>query len=130
MNQLILDVGGNAIVLPESQKGGYTAKKEALGEEVQMVSGRLVREIRGNVWRVAYHYGFFDVDTKSKVIESCEKGRKHAIKCTFLPPDSAEMITSEFLVTDFTYPKFMWSRDNMPLWADFAVDLREVKPHD
>lgn len=141
MTQLILDTNGLNIVLPESKKNGYTANKQPLYVDVQMVTGRLVRELRGNVWVVSYQYGFFDDDTKNRLIEVCEKGQREPITCGFLPPKSVnELQYSEFLVTDFQTPKFMWSRHEtspdgktdvpVPVWVDFAVTLREVNPND
>ena len=138
IKQLILDVGGEAIELPESRKGGYNAYREELSQQIQMISGRLVKEVRGTVWRVAYQYGYFDDATAQKIIAACEKGRKIPIICSFLPQDSEDMLTSSFFVISFTRPKFMWSRiaeengeeKTVPMWADFSVELREVKPSD
>ena len=138
IKQLILDVGGEAIELPESRKGGYNAYREELSQQIQMISGRLVKEVRGTVWRVSYQYGYFDDDTAQKVLEACEKGRKSPLICSFLTQGSHDMLTSSFFVTSFTRPKFMWSRivtengeeKTVPMWADFSVELREVKPSD
>ena len=139
MTQLILDVDGYNVTLPESRKQGYRAYREDLGTEVIMTNGRLTKEVRGTVWRVEYQYGYFDDITKNNVIAACEKGKKQAITCAFLPPNSTGALTySPFLVTNFDYPKFMWSRlvsgDNesspVPMWGDFAVELREVRPSD
>lgn len=135
MTQLILDAAESAVTLPESKKGGYRAWEDSLSQDVTMVSGRLVREIRGNIWRVSYQYGFFDDELKKKVIAACEKGRGQPIQCGFLTPDSNGVLThSMFFVTSITYPKFMWSRNAeggpVALWADFSVELREVTPHD
>lgn len=140
MTQLILDTAEHNLSVPESIKGGYTAKREPLSEEISMISGRLVRELRGNVWMVSYQYGYFDDEMKNKVIAICEKGKKEAINCGFLPPESGgELTYSDFLVTEFSYPKFMWSRKTadgegnytpIPMWADFSITLREVKPSD
>jgi hypothetical protein len=133
--QLILDTGGNNIVLPESRNGGYYPRKEPLSQEVQMISGRLVKELRGNVWVISYQYGYFNDDTRKKLIESCEKGRRTPITCAFLPQEGDELLTKNFFVTDYKRPKFQWSRlagedKTVPLWADFSVELREVKPSD
>jgi hypothetical protein len=134
LTQLILDTGGNNISLPESKNGGYLPYKEELGQMVQMISGRIVKELRGRVWRIAYQYGYFDNATMQKIIESCEKGRDTPITCSFLPQNGNAMLTKSFFVEDYTRPKFMWSRDDngqtVPLWADFSVELREVKPSD
>lgn len=148
MNQLILDVLGNPVTLPESQKDGYHAEKQPLSVSVEMITGRMVLELRGNVWVVRYQYGFFDTDMKNKVITACEKGRNAPINCGFLAPDSTGVLTyRDFFVTSFSYPKFMWSRQIMgkvtddegvehdayvptPMWGDFSLELREVKPSD
>lgn len=127
------------MILPESKQGGYTIEKQPLSVDVEMISGRLVRELRGHVWYITYQYGYFDTDIKNKLIGICEKGRNAPIRCGFLPPDSTgSLIYSVFFVMAFTYPKFMWSRrigqgeeeSIVPLWGDFALELREVKPSD
>lgn len=139
MTQLILDTDQYNVALPESRKKGYRAYKEDLGTEVVMTSGRLTKEVRGNVWHVTYQYGYFDDDTKNAVIAACEKGKRESITCGFLPPNSSGALTySKFLVIDFDYPKFMWSRavldrgsnTPVPMWGDFSVELREVNPSD
>lgn len=127
MTQLIID----GVVLPESIKGGYTATLQPLSVDVEMVTGRVVRELRGNVWVITYQYGFFSDSMKNSVLAAVERGKRQAIRCGFLQPTSSEALTySDFLVTDFAYPKFMWSADGKPLWADFSIELREVRPSD
>lgn len=135
MTQLILDTTGYGVVLPESQKDGYKAQFTPLHEDVEMITGRLVRELRGNVWVLGYQYGWFDTKMKNRVIAACEKGKRSPISCDFLKPDSDGVLSSsEFWVMAFNYPKFFWSRDDngnpIPMWADFSLTLREVKPHD
>lgn len=136
MIQLILDVSGSNIELPESRKGGYRAELSTLSTDVEMATGRLVRELRGNVWKISYQYGYFDNNTKDAVLAACRKGQQEPIICGFLPPDSGdELLYRPFFVTAITYPKFMWCRfdgdeETTPVWADFAVELREVKPND
>lgn len=138
MTQLILDVDGLGVVLPESRKGGYRAYRDPLHVDVNMISGRMVRELRGSVWRVSYQYGYFREEQKNLVIAACEKGRRQPILCSFLPPNAGDVPKqSRFFVIKLTYPKFMWSarmtgRGETPaaLWGDFALELREVKPSD
>ena len=137
MIQLILDVGGYAVVMPESEKGGYTIKEETLSESIQMISGRTVREYRGKVWVASYQYGYFSVNDMQRVIAACEKGMQQSILCSVLAHGNSDLITTNFIVTSFERPKFMWSRivtesgeeKSVPMWADFSVSLREVKPH-
>lgn len=142
MIQLVLDTDGLNVTLPESRKGGYTPSEEDLSVDVSMVSGRMVRELKGVVWVINYQYGYFNDEDKNKVISACKKGRTTPITCLFLPPDSSEMKSSKFFVTDFVFPKFMWSKPHIvesggsfvdepvPMWGDFSVTLREVIPHD
>ena len=137
MIQLILDTSDNNVVLPESKKGGYTVKEETLSEDIQMISGRTVREYRGKVWSLSYQYGYFNDADMKRVISACEKGMQKSIACAFRTHESDDLISSVVIVTSFNRPKFMWSRivtkdgeeKSVPMWADFSVNLREVKPH-
>ena len=137
MIQLILDTSDNNVVLPESKNGGYTVKEETLSEDIQMISGRTVREYRGKVWSLSYQYGYFNDADMKRVISACEKGMQKSIACAFKTHESDDLISSVFIVTSFNRPKFMWSRivtkdgeeKSVPMWADFSVNLREVKPH-
>lgn len=127
MVQLILDIDGYNLSLPESRNGGYTAYKEVLADSVEMISGRIVREVRGNRWIVKYQYGYFDNTMMNKILTVCDKGIRQSIKCSFLTQESTEKLTTvNFLVSDYARPKFMWSRNGMPLWADFSITLKEV----
>lgn len=137
MIQLILDTEGYNVSLPESKNGGYQAERQALSVEVEMVTGRIVRELRGNVWVVLYQYGYFDDETKNLVLAACEKGRKQPIRCGFLPQESSGALNyADFFVTSFSRPKFLWSSKEtadhlpVPIWGDFSLELREVRPSD
>ena len=48
MTQLILDTTGYNMILPESIKGGYVVEEQALSVDVEMITGRIVRQLRGN----------------------------------------------------------------------------------
>lgn len=127
MTQLIID----GISLPESVKGGYTANEQPLSRSIEMISGRTVKEVRGNVWVISYQFGYFDDELKNNVLAVLKKGEKEPITCGFLPQESEQELTySEFFVTSYTRPKFMWSNDGKPLWGDYRIELREVRPHD
>lgn len=135
MTQLILDTSGTPVVLPECQKQQYTAVPVMLSEDVEMISGRLVRELRGHVWQITYQYGYFRDEMKNQVIATCRKGVGTPIRCDFLPPESdGKLLSAIFWVMSFSEPKFFWSRDvnetPVPMWGDFSLTLREVKPHD
>ena len=131
MTQLILDTTGYKVQLPESQKGGYTADEQPLSRSIEMISGRTVKEVRGDVWVISYQFGYFDDELKNNVLAALKKGEKEPITCGFLPQESSEELSySEFFVTSYTRPKFIWSNNGKPLWGDYRIELREVKPHD
>ena len=126
MTQLIID----GIRLPESLHDGYTAQKIQLSSDVEMITGRMVRELRGEVWQITYQYGYVDTDLKNKIIYTLNQGLRAPIVCSFITPDSgSRMKTSKFFVTEFKRPKFMWSDGQKPMWADLSFTLREVKPN-
>ena len=138
MTQLILDVEGEYLVLPESIKNGYTVREEPLTQSVDMISGRRTREYRGMVWVVSYQYGYLNDEDRLKFLNVCRNGSMSTITCNVLIPKTNEMVTSTFLVTGYKSPKFMWSRiatedgqeKAVPMWGDYSIELREVKPHD
>lgn len=134
MTQLILDVGGYAISLPETRRESYVVDEEALSRDLVMIPGNMVKELRGDVWVIEYQYGYFNATDKDRVIAACKKGRRKPIICTFLVPDGNQTLTSTFFVSAYTRPRFYWSRDDkgatVPVWGGFTVSLREVDPHD
>lgn len=142
ITQLVLDMlGGNPFYLPESIKN-YRAWEEDGGAEIEMISRRIVRELRGNIWRISYQYGWFNDEDKNRLVDICIRGRKQPIRCLFLPPNGDGLLSSDFFITAFNSPRFMWSRTTVstengelvekpvPIWADFSFELREVRPHD
>lgn len=136
MTQLILDVGGAGLRLPETRKQAYSARKEHLYQDVKMISGRLTREYKDYVWAVDYQYGYFSELDRNAFLTACEKGVSQGISCSFVDPKTNEMLTKQFLVTAYTEPKFMWSsyqtkdgeETTVGLWGGYSVTLREVKP--
>ena len=42
------------ILVPEPDFDGYHAYEDILREQIPMISGRLVEEVRGKVWRIDY----------------------------------------------------------------------------
>lgn len=137
MVQLIID----GVEMPESQRGGYRADKVELSTDVVMITGRLTREVRGNVWQIEYQYGYLTDAERTAVLQVCEKGLREPITCGFLPPNATgeELTYSTFLVTNLKRPTFYWStqvgvEEDVPVaagvWADFSVTLREVSPSD
>ena len=134
MTQLILDPPGRNVALPEVRNGAYTCEEKSLSKDIEMASGRMVREIRGFAYIITYQQKVLSELDKEAFLGACSAGMTQPITCMFLAPDSNELKTSTFLVTDFKAPAFQWSRmvggQHVPLWADYSVTLREVEAHD
>jgi len=129
MIQMILDVGGQALAMPESIKGGYSIQPVNLYEDVSMISGRYTREYRGEAWQASCQYGYFNDADKDRFIAACRAGMRKSILCTVLLPKTNELYTNQFTVLSYRQPKFMWSTENTPVWGDYFVEIREVNPH-
>lgn len=124
MTQLIL----NGLYLPETSRDKYTCPEEPLVVQVEMVSGRMVQEVRGGkVYRPSYAYDYLPDSVYRPLKQILVSGQSFVAEV--LPDDSRELVSSTFLVESFTQPTFAFSRDGKPFWHNIAFTLREVKPH-
>ena len=115
------------IRVPEPDFDGYHAYEDILREQVPMISGRLVEEVRGKVWRIDYASGRIrDSVVKQLLTVLRSKGSKAV---TFLPDDSDNMVPSVFLLESLTPPVLAFFDGKEPVWTGLAFTLREVKPH-
>lgn len=125
MTQLIVN---NSIVLPEVRNGNYSPVESDLSVQAEMISGRLVEELRGSVWVVSYASTRL-TDPVWRALKAVLKGRG-SFPVQFLPNDRDEMVTATVLCTALTEPSFAWSRDGVAYWTGLSFTLREVRPHD
>jgi len=125
MDQIILEGG---IVLPETSRDKYSCYEEDLSVQVQMITGRVVLESRGTVWRVNYSYDYMGNDLMRQVLAVLRSGRPFL--ATVLPDKSDQPVTSSFILTQLSQPTFAFSRGGKPYWHNFAFSLREEEPHD
>lgn len=125
MTQLIVN---NSIALPEVRDGNYSAVETDLSVQVEMISGRLVEEIRGSVWTISYAKARLP-DAQWRALKAVLKGRS-SFPVQFLANDRDEMVTATVLCTALTEPRFAWSRNGVPYWTGLSFTLREVRPHD
>lgn len=123
MIQLI--VGG--VVLPKTSNDKYKSYPAKLTEQVEMVSGRLVTEIRGTVQTIDYAYDYMP-DAQYKALLAALRANP-PITVTYLPDDGEDMKTSDFIVTSYPAPSFAFAKGDKPYWHNVAFSLREVKPH-
>lgn len=117
----------NDILIPEPDFDGYHAYEDILREQIPMISGRLVEEVRGDVWRIDYASGQMRDDTTRQLLAALRaKGSKNV---AFLPDNGDELLTSSFLVESLTPPTLAFFDGSEPVWTGLAFSLREVKPH-
>lgn len=122
MTQLII----NNITLPEVRRGKYAPEEPDLKVQGEMISGRLVEELRGKVWAVSYGVDRLP-DAVWRALKPVLKGG--SFTASFLVNDSDTMVTATMLCTALKEPSFAWSRDNVAYWTGLSFTLREVRPH-
>ena len=124
MTQLIIE--GN--YMPEINKNNYSSAPAQLGTQVEMVSGRMVTELRGTVQTISASYSYIPPELCRPIMSILRSGKPFRV--TYLPDDSDDMRTGEFLVTGLTDPTFSFSAGGKAFWTGLAFTLREVAPHD
>ena len=124
MIQLILD--GN-IALPQTSWDKYRCYPSLLTQQVEMISGRLVEEVRGVVQMIEYSYDYMGNGLMQQVLAVLRSGT--SFSAAYLPDEGDELVSGIFLCTSITQPTFAFSRGGVPYWHNFGFTLREVKPH-
>lgn len=118
----------NDILLPEPDIDGYHAYEDVLKVQLTMISGRMVEEVRGVVWRVDYTSGAMVDSTRRLALAALRSQRP--VTAVFLPDNGTELISSAFLVESLTPPVLAFvDDDGTPVWTGLAFSLREVRPH-
>lgn len=117
------------IYLPETSRDKYSCREEPLTVQVEMITGRVVQELRGGkVYRPSYSYDYLPDNIYRPLKKHLVSGKP--ISAQVLPDDSDKLISSVFLVESFTQPTFAFSRYGQAFWHNIAFTLREVSPHD
>lgn len=117
-------IGG--ILLPPPGFDKYSCWEEPLKVQKTMISGRMIEEIRGSVYRVSYVSDYIDDETRKQALAVLRGGPFIA---TLLPDNSDELVTSSFLATSITPPKLLAMDRTRPIWHGLAFGLREERPH-
>ena len=130
MTQLILypPAGGAGLSLPYTSRDKYSCYSEELGEQVEMISGRMVWEIRGRVQIVHYEYDYIPAATFQALAAILRSGQ--SFRADYLPDDGNSLVTSTFLCRSFDPPTFAFDRHGLAYWHGINFELREVRPHD
>lgn len=123
---IILIVEG--VLMPPPALNGYHAYEETLKEQLQMISGRMVEEVRGTVWRVDYTTSQI-TDSNLRMAMAALRGKGSRL-VSFLPDNGTELLSSAFLMESLTPPTLAFiDDDGTPVWTGLAFSLREVQPH-
>ena len=122
--QLIID----GIYLPYTSHDKYQSYPEELGTQVEMISGRVVTEVRGHVQKIVYQYDYMGNALWRQLAKVLRSGG--AFPASYLPDDGDEMVTSSFICEKLSNPTFAFARNGQGLWHDISFTLREAEPHD
>ena len=123
MTQIIL----NGVYLPQMSHDRYACWEEELAETVPMVSGRVVKEVRGRVYKARWGCDVLDDETYKAALAVLRSGKSFA--ATVLPDNGEEMISSTFLVESITPATFAFAASGKAIWHGLAFQIREVEPH-
>jgi len=123
MNQLIV----NGITLPNVKGGRYTCYEDVLSESVEMISGRMVEEVRGIVYVVEYRIDSMENSLYQNLIATLRSGKSFPVQV--LPDNRSDVITSTFICTERPKPTFGMEHLGKPVWNNISFTLREVYPH-
>ena len=124
MIQLII----NGIYLPQTSNDKYSSRPKQLGEQIEMISGRIVTEVRGTVQIITYSYDKMPDDTYRALLAALRS--ETAIPVAYLPDDSDTLATGNFICTEKPTPTFAFAKNGGAVWHNVTFTLREVRPHD
>lgn len=117
----------NDVLLPTTTHDRYQCYPEELREQITMISGRVVEEVRGVVQKISYSYDYMGDE---KCLEVLGVLRSRGAKTVaYLPDDGNELTVSTFIVESITQPTLAFFQDGTAKWHNLAFSLREVKPH-
>lgn len=124
MAQLII---GN-YQLPETSGDKYSCPENPLVVNVEMISGRMVQEVRGGlVYEPTYEYDYMPAAIWRPVYEILRSGQ--SFTAAVLTDKSDELQVGEYLCTELGHPVFAFGRDGVGYWHNISFTLREVNPH-
>lgn len=128
MAQMILD----GHYMPHMDYDAYACWETPLVTQIEMISGRVVSEVRGGgsrykVWRGRAAFDLLDNDLFQAIYPVLKSGKP--FPASMLPPTGTQMISGTFIVESLTDPSFAFSDGGEPVWHGLALQIREVSPH-
>ena len=123
--QLILN---GQVALPQTSWDKYRCYPIILNQQVVMISGRMVEEVRGIVQMIEFSYDYMGNELMRSVLGILRGGTSFPV--AYLPDEGDTLVTGMFLTESITQPTMAFSKAGVTYWHNFAFTLREVKPHD
>lgn len=123
MTQIILDT----IYLPQTSRNKYRCYEANLSQQLEMISGRVVEELRGKVYVAEYAYDYMGNDMMRQVLAVLRRGGP--FNAFVLPDDQDVLVPGRFICTALSNPTFAFSRNGQPYWHNFSFTIREEAPH-
>ena len=128
MTQMIL----NGVYMPEMDNDAYACWETPLTVQVEMISGRVVSEVRNagtryKVWRARMAFDLLDNSIYQQIYPALKSGKPFS--ASVLPPNSTEMVSGTFLVESLTDPSFAFNDGGEAVWHGLSFQIREVSPH-
>lgn len=115
-------------MMPYVSEDKYFCHEEMLGEDIEMISGKVFTEERGRVWVCGYTCELLN-DTLWRAISPLLIS-KQQIPCLILPDTGDSLIPVSMKCSAITYPTFAYDCHGHALWHNISFALREVTPHD
>lgn len=122
--QIILDT----VYLPITSRDKYSCYEKNLSQQVEMISGRVVEELRGKVYVAEYSYDYMGNDMMRKVLAVLRKGGP--FNAFVLPDHSDQLVAGRFICTALSNPTIAFFRGGVPYWHNISFTIREEAPHD
>ena len=91
----------NDILAPEADFDGYRAWEDTLREQIPMISGRMVEEVRGKVWRIDYASGQMRDTTVKQLLAALRalpEGTRAVVVLKYFEDRSVEEIAAQLAV--------------------------------
>lgn len=117
-----------SIILPESIGDGYKVYDDRLSQNVQMISGKWVQEVRGYTTVIEYQYGALPDATFKALLPLLRSGE--TLDVFYVVPETDITQYEKMIVDSYSQPKYMFTHGTDPVWLDFSMKLKGVYPHD
>lgn len=118
----------NGLALPVARGDRYSCYEEDLGTQLEMISGRMVTELRGKVQVISWSFDYLPDEVVRPLLATLRSGGPFPVQ--YLPDNADQLAAGSFIKTSLTNPTFAFGRGGRAYWHNIAFTLREVAPHD